>query len=110
MTDSDFDAVRGVTLIALHWDERAAAVTGMFEGPPRPPHRAAEPDHLRLRLSLTGVTEVEVSGWSHEPVDVTATPSPDGMQVTFTGQGTSVRCRASASEVDVVSTFRASPE
>ena len=111
MTGSDLDALRGLTLITLHWDERAAEVSGMFEGPLRSPYRAAEPDHdhVRLRLSLTGVTGFEVSGWSHEPVDVTVTPSPCGIEVTFTGPGTSVRCLAAASGIVGISTFRAGP-
>ncbi|GLZ37631.1 Imm50 family immunity protein [Actinokineospora sp. NBRC 105648] len=109
MTADLTEAISGLDLINLHWDDRGAELSVSFEGPLKRPFSPDEPDHdhVRLRLSFTGVSEFRVRGWSHIPIDsATVTQTADGVEATFTGPATSAEVTARSVELLAVSTFR----
>ncbi|WP_018685196.1 hypothetical protein [Actinokineospora enzanensis] len=105
-------AVAGLDLVNLHWDERGQEVSASFEGPIHPPFTPDEPghDHMRVRLSFTGVSAMRVTAWSHIPVDrVTIARDGDLVMAAFTGPETAVECTAAAVEMFILPTYYAAP-
>lgn len=106
------EAVAGFGLEYLHWDERADELSVGFAGAIRPPFApsAADHDHVRFRLSLTGVDRLRVAGWSHEGADrVTVRSEGDRVLVAISGPGCDIECHAAAAAIADTKSFRAGP-
>ncbi|WP_026423117.1 hypothetical protein [Actinokineospora inagensis] len=109
MTASD---LTGLGLVTLHWDDRGNELTAAFEGPIRAPYSADSPEHthIRLRLSLTGITALSITSWAVGlNADVTIAEQDGQVVARFTGPGTAVECTAQSADVVVGQTFRPVP-
>jgi hypothetical protein len=102
-------------LFALHWDERESAITASFEGSLDEAGRVAmgapeEHDWVVFHLRFPRADQIEVRGWSYEPMtEFACEPNGERLSLVITGPHTDVRFTADPADIVHSRTLHAAP-